>query len=61
MNRYEYCAELREGYKPTMESYTQNVVYFTVEAKNRVTADRMVATLLRGAENVTEICGVCID
>ena len=43
-----------------METEEQKLVYFTIEAKNRVTADRMVKALL-AAGNITEIIGVAID
>ena len=59
--KIEYCAEVIRGYKPTMETEEQKLVYFTIEAKNRVTADRMLKALLKGAPNVIEISGVCID
>lgn len=58
--KIEYCAEVIRGYKPTMETEEQKLVYFTIEAKNRVTADRMVKSLL-AAGNITEIIGVAID
>lgn len=57
---FEYCAELKDGYKPTMETETGNTVYFQIDAKNRVTADRMVKAMLT-VGNITEISGVAID
>lgn len=59
--KFEYYVELKEGYKPVMESELETDIRFVIEAKNRVTADRAVSALLKGAANVKECSGVCID
>lgn len=58
--KFEYCAEVKNGYKPTMETNMIDCIYFTVEAKNRVTADRMVSALLQ-EHNILNVIGVAID
>lgn len=57
--KFEYVAELKEGYIPTMETEAVTEVKFVIEAKNRVTADRMVIKALL-AGNVKEVSGICI-
>ena len=59
--KFEYVVDLKEGYKPTMEIEPKEELRFFIEAKNRVTADRMVAALLKDASNIKEIFGFCID
>jgi hypothetical protein len=41
-----YWIVLKEGYKPTMSTETEKEVTFIIQAKNRVTADRMVRQML---------------
>lgn len=59
--KFKYHIELKEGYKPTMELEAETDICFVIEAKNRATADRAVRALLRGATNVKDCSGVCID
>lgn len=57
--KFEYIAELIEGYKPVMKLEEETEVRFMVEAKNRVTADRAVRAMLSAAPNVARWCGYC--
>lgn len=59
--KFEYVIELKEGYKPVMSLEDETTVKLIIEAPNRVTADRMVSAMLKGASNVTDISGVCIS
>lgn len=61
MLRFEYCVDLKEGYRPVMQEEEETEVRFVIEAKNRATADRAVKALLNGAENVKNYIGFCID
>lgn len=61
MLRFEYYVELKEGYKPVMQTEEVEEIRFIIEAKNRVTADRAVKALLKNAPNVERYDGVCID
>lgn len=45
MLKFEYYVELKEGYKPVMQTEEETDVKFVIEAKNRATADRMVKAL----------------
>lgn len=58
--KFEYYAELYKGYRQTCVDEEEYDVKFIIEAKNRVTADRMVNALLK-KDNVKEISGVCIE
>lgn len=53
--RFLYLVELKEGYFPTMETELETDVCITVEAKDRVTADRALATMLKGCQNVNRV------
>ena len=59
MLKFKYYVELKEGYKPVMQTEEETDVKFVIEAENRATADRMVKALLKNAENVWD--GVCIE
>ena len=61
MLKFEYYVELKEGYKPVMQTEEETDVKFVIEAENRATADRMVKALLKNAENVKRWDGVCIE
>ena len=50
--KFEYVIELKEGYKPVMSLKEETTVKLTIEASNRVTADRMISAMLKGAPNV---------
>jgi hypothetical protein len=41
-----YWIVLKEGYKPTMSTETEKGMTFVINAKNQVTADRMVRQIL---------------
>lgn len=60
MLKFEYYVELKEGYIPTMQTEEETDVYFVIEAKNRVTADRAVKALFENATNIKRYDGVCI-
>lgn len=59
--KFEYIVDLKEGYKPVMQTEEETEVRFIIEAKNRVTADRAVRALLKDAGNVEEWSGICIE
>ena len=59
--RFEYWVELREGYQPTMQSEKETEIRIVIEAKNRVTADRMIKAMLGDADNVVSWDGICIE
>ena len=61
MLKFKYYVELKEGYKPVMQTEEETDVKFVIEAKNRATADRMVKALLKNAENVKRWDGICIE
>ena len=61
MLKFEYYVELKEGYRPVMQSEEQEEVRFVIEAKNRATADRAVKALLKDAANVKRYGGICIS
>ena len=61
MLKFKYYVELKEGYKPVMQTEEETDVKFVIEAENRATADRMVKALLKNAENVKRGDGVCIE
>lgn len=61
MLKFEYYVDLKEGYRPVMQEAEETEVRFVIEAKNRATADRAVKALLKGAENVKDYGGFCID
>lgn len=61
MMKFEYCVDLKAGYRPVMQEAEETEVRFVIEAKDRATADRAVKALLKGAENVKDYGGFCID
>lgn len=61
MLKFEYYVELKEGYRPVMQTEEETDVKFVFEAENRATADRAVKALLKNAENVKRYDGVCIE
>ena len=61
MLKFKYYVELKEGYKPVMQTEEETDMKFVIEAKNRATADRMVKALLKNAENVKRWDGICIE
>lgn len=61
MLKFEYFVELKEGYRPVLQTEEETEVRFVIEAKNRATADRAVKALLKGAENVKEYDGICVE
>ena len=61
MLKFKYYVELKEGYKPVMQTEEETDGKFVIEAENRATADRMVKALLKNAENVKRWDGVCIE
>ena len=46
MITFMYWIVLKEGYKPTMSTETEKGMTFVINAKNQVTADRMVRQML---------------
>lgn len=61
MLTFKYWIEMKEGYKPTSQTETENEMTLMIEAKNRVTADRMVKALIKGNDNVISWDGICIS
>lgn len=61
MLRFEYIVILENGFTPVLQSETETEVRFVIEAKNRVTADRMVKAMLKDNWNVKSWSGICID
>lgn len=59
--KFEYVIELKEGYRPVMQLEEETDVRIVIEAKNRATADRAMKALLKGAENVKEYDGCCVE
>lgn len=60
MLRFDYWIELKDGYRPPLQTEKETEVHIQLEAKNFATAQRMMAKLLEGATNVKEYSGVCI-
>lgn len=61
MLKFEYYVELKEGYRPVMQTEEETNIKFVIEAENRVTADRAVKALLKDTPNVERYDGVCIE
>lgn len=61
MHTFKYLIELEEGYYPVMEDEPQYDVLISVEAENRVTANRMVKAMLKGATNILDCDGLILD
>lgn len=62
MMKFEYSVELKKGYMPApvFETVEETEARFVIEARNRVTADRMVKALLEAA-NVEEYGCVSVE
>jgi len=62
MLQFKYWFILKEGFIPTMELEEEKEISIIVEAKNRVTADRMVKAMLKGNNNILEcIATTCLN
>lgn len=59
--KFKYVVDLKNGFFQTMQTEEETEVSFVIEAKNRVTADRMVSAMLKGAPNIEEVSGICIE
>lgn len=59
MLKFEYFIELKEGYKPVMQT-EEETIKILIEAENRATADRAIKALLKDASNVKEYDGICV-
>ena len=59
--KIQFDIELKEGFKPTMQSKKENELQIIVEAKNMVTANRMMESILSGCDNIVSWSGICID
>ena len=59
--KFEYTVVLEDGFTPTMQDEKETEFSFVIEAKNFVTANRMVAAMFKGASNVKECDGICIE
>lgn len=60
MLKFDYCIELKDGYRPPLQEEKETEIHIQLEAKNFVTAQRMMAKLMEGTTNVKEYSGVCI-
>lgn len=58
---FQYSIELKDGYRPTMETDEEKDVSIIIETKNRATADRMIKALLKDATNINSCIGFAID
>ena len=58
---FKYWIQVKEGYKPVLETEKKNEIEIYIKAKNRATADRMVKALTTGNSNITDIDGICWD
>ena len=54
MHKWKVLITLKEGFKPVLASDLETEVRFEVEAKNHVTASRMVKALTANLTNVEE-------
>lgn len=61
MMKFEYYIELKEGFKPVMETELETNISIVIEAKNRVTADRAINAMLKNAPNIKEYSGICVE
>lgn len=59
--KFEYVVHMISGYQPIGQLKPEKEVRFVIEANNRVTADRMIRMMLKGATNVKDCNGTCID
>lgn len=60
MLEFEYCIELKDGFRRTLSLVEENEIDIRISAPNRATADRMINALLKDSTNVMEISGICI-
>lgn len=61
LHKFEYYVELKVGFTPVLATAEETELTFVIEAKNRVTADRMVRAMLQGNDNIIHWSGICID
>ena len=59
MHRWKVLITLKEGYKPVMALDPETELRFELEAKNHVTASRMVKALTANLANVEECAIWC--
>ena len=59
--KFEYYIELKEGYRPVMETDIEKDIRIVIEAENRVTADRAINAMMKGAPNIKECRGICTE
>ena len=59
MMKFKYYIELKEGYRPVMETELETNICIVIEAKNRATADRAINAMLKDAPNIKEQSGIC--
>lgn len=59
MHKWKVWITLKEGYKPVMALDLETEMCFEVEAKNHVTASRMVRALTANLANVVEYSIIC--
>ena len=59
--KFLYYIELKEGYKPVMETEKKTELSLVIEAKNRATADRMIYKMLENAPNVKQVDGIALE
>ena len=59
--KFRFDIELKEGFNPTMQIEKENEVQIIVEAKNMVTANRMMKSVLLGCDNIVSYSVICID
>lgn len=56
---FKYWIQVKEGYKPVLETEKKNEIEIYIKAKNRATADRMIKALTGGNDNIIDIDGIC--
>lgn len=59
--KFQFDIELKEGFNPTMQDKKENELQIIIEAKNMVTANRMIKAMLSGCDNIVSWSGICID
>ena len=60
MLKFDYWIELKDGYRPPLQTENETEIHIQLEAENRVTAQRIIAKLLEGAPNVKDYSGICV-
>ena len=58
--KVKFLAELKQGYRKTMETEETKEIEIVIEAKNMVTASRMFNALVN-VDNIIECDCVCIE